>query len=161
MTTITCATEADTRAVGRRLASLLRAIWYVGIRSPRRRRFWRLLLRAMRKGRRQVRNVVALAVQVYAAWYLQTDDRYGQFAATVSLFTAAMLLVVHSGDLLLTVVGWEVMGWCSSLLIGHWSRRPSISVSAAANSWLVGPLGAVREWPDTSRGSRTSMSMWM
>jgi NADH-quinone oxidoreductase subunit L len=80
--------------------------------------------------------LVALAVQVYAAWYLQTDDRYGQFAATVSLFTAAMLLVVQSGDLILTVVGWEVMGWCSYLLIGHWSRRPSAR-RAAHKAFLV------------------------
>ena len=80
--------------------------------------------------------LVSLAVQVYAAWYLETDDRYGQFAATVSLFSAAMLLVVHSGDLLLTVVGWEVMGWCSYLLIGHWSRRPSAR-RAAHKAFLV------------------------
>jgi NADH-quinone oxidoreductase subunit L len=80
--------------------------------------------------------LVALAVQIYSTWYLQTDDRYGQFAATVSLFTAAMLLVVHSGDLLLTVVGWEVMGWCSYLLIGHWSRRPSAR-RAAHKAFLV------------------------
>ncbi|MBM6404899.1 NADH-quinone oxidoreductase subunit L [Phycicoccus sp. CSK15P-2] len=80
--------------------------------------------------------LVALAVQVYSTWYLATDDRYGQFAATVSLFTSAMLLVVHSGDLLLTVVGWEVMGWCSYLLVGHWSRRPSAR-RAALKAFLV------------------------
>ncbi len=80
--------------------------------------------------------LVALAVQVYSTWYLETDDRYGQFAATVSLFSAAMLLVVHSGDLVLTVVGWEVMGWCSYLLIGHWSRRPSAR-RAAHKAFLV------------------------
>ena len=45
------------------------------------------------------------------------------FAATVSLFPAGMLLVVQSGDLVLTLVGWEVMGWCSFLLIGHDSER--------------------------------------
>jgi NADH-quinone oxidoreductase subunit L len=80
--------------------------------------------------------LVSLAVQVYSAWYLETDDRYGQFAATVSLFSAAMLLVVHSGDLVLTVVGWEVMGWCSYLLIGHWSRRPSAR-RAAHKAFMV------------------------
>nr|WP_281366078.1 proton-conducting transporter membrane subunit [Janibacter cremeus] len=36
-----------------------------------------------------------------------------------------MSLVVLSSDLVLTIVGWEVMGWCSYLLIGHWSRRPA------------------------------------
>lgn len=80
--------------------------------------------------------LVALAVQAYSTWYLAADDRYGQFAATVSLFTAAMLLVVLSGDLLLTVVGWEVMGWCSYLLIGHWSRRPAAR-RAALKAFLV------------------------
>ncbi|NHA68068.1 NADH-quinone oxidoreductase subunit 5 family protein [Phycicoccus flavus] len=80
--------------------------------------------------------LVALAVQVYSTWYLATDDRYGQFAATVSLFTAAMLLVVLSADLVLTLVGWEVMGWCSYLLVGHWSRRP-FARRAALKAFLV------------------------
>jgi NADH-quinone oxidoreductase subunit L len=80
--------------------------------------------------------LVALAVQVYSTWYLETDDRYPRFAATVSLFTAAMLLVVVSADLVLTVVGWEVMGWCSYLLIGHWSRRHSAR-RAAHKAFLV------------------------
>lgn len=68
--------------------------------------------------------LVTALVQTYAAWYLADDDRRGVFHATVALFSAAMVLVVLSADLLLTVVGWEVMGWCSYLLIGHWSRRP-------------------------------------
>ncbi len=38
--------------------------------------------------------IVGWAVQAFAGWYLREDDRYGIFAATVSLFTAAMLLVV-------------------------------------------------------------------
>ena len=67
--------------------------------------------------------LVGLGVQVYSTVYLADDVRYAVFAATVSLFTAAMLLVVLSADLVLTLVGWEVMGWCSYLLIGHWSRR--------------------------------------
>jgi NADH-quinone oxidoreductase subunit L len=80
--------------------------------------------------------LVAAAVQVYSAWYLRGDDRYSTFAATVSLFTAAMLLVVHSRDLVLTLVGWEVMGWCSYLLIGHWSRKESAR-RAAHKAFLV------------------------
>jgi radical SAM superfamily enzyme YgiQ (UPF0313 family) len=43
-------------------ASLLRTIWHIGIRSPRRRLFWRLLAKAARRGRRQIRQVVAHAV---------------------------------------------------------------------------------------------------
>ncbi|MFK5635081.1 NADH-quinone oxidoreductase subunit L [Ornithinimicrobium sp. LYQ103] len=66
---------------------------------------------------------VALIVQVYSRWYLWYDPRYRVFAATVSVFTAAMLLTVHADDVLLLLVGWEVMGWCSYLLIGHHSTK--------------------------------------
>lgn len=69
-------------------------------------------------------SLVVAAVQTYSAWYLAGEDRRGAFHATIALFAAAMLLVVLSTDLVLTIVGWEVMGWCSYLLIGHWSRRP-------------------------------------
>jgi NADH-quinone oxidoreductase subunit L len=86
--------------------------------------------------------VVGWAVQAFAGWYLREDDRYGVFAATVSLFTAAMLLVVQSGDLVLTLVGWEVMGWCSYLLIGHWSRKESAR-RAALKAFLVTRLADV------------------
>ncbi|MGL4176544.1 MAG: NADH-quinone oxidoreductase subunit 5 family protein [Dermatophilaceae bacterium] len=86
--------------------------------------------------------LVAGGVQVYSTWTLVDDDRYGVFAATVSLFTAAMLLVVHSGDLLLTLVGWELMGWCSYLLIGHWSRRPAAR-RAAHKAFLVTRLADI------------------
>ncbi|HEX5970062.1 MAG TPA: proton-conducting transporter membrane subunit [Intrasporangium sp.] len=67
--------------------------------------------------------LVVLAIQVFTVWYLRDDKRYGQFAATVSLFAGGMLLVVQSADLALTLVGWEIMGWCSWLLIGHDSER--------------------------------------
>ena len=48
-------------------------------------------------------GVVALAVQVYSVGYLRSDDRYPPYAAQVSLFTAAMLLVVVSGTPVLIV----------------------------------------------------------
>lgn len=86
--------------------------------------------------------IVGWAVQAFAGWYLRDDDRYGVFAATVSLFCAGMLLVVHSADLVLTFVGWEVMGWCSYLLIGHWSRKATAR-RAALKAFLVTRLADV------------------
>src|SRR5262249_29706825 len=67
---------------------------------------------------------VALAVQIYSVASRRDAPRYSSYAALVSLFTAAMLLVVLSGDLLVLYVGWEVMGICSYFLIGHyWHDR--------------------------------------
>ena len=80
--------------------------------------------------------VVALVVQLVARWYLREGVRYAGFAATVSLFTAAMQLVVLSDDVLLTIVGWELMGWCSYLLIGHESEREKAR-RAAYKAFLV------------------------
>jgi NADH-quinone oxidoreductase subunit L len=87
-------------------------------------------------------GVVALAVQVYSVSYLHDDDRYPPYAAQVSLFTAAMLLVVVAGDLIPLLVGWEVMGICSYLLIGHDRRLPE-APAAAVKAFLVTRVGDV------------------
>jgi NADH-quinone oxidoreductase subunit L len=86
--------------------------------------------------------IVALAVQVYSVSYLHDDPRYAPYAAQVGLFTAAMLLVVVSGDLILLLVGWEVMGICSYLLIGHDRRLPE-APKAAVKAFLVTRVGDV------------------
>jgi NADH-quinone oxidoreductase subunit L len=87
-------------------------------------------------------GVVALAVQVYSVAYLADDDRFPPYAAQVSLFTAAMLLVVVAGDLIALLVGWEVMGICSYLLIGHDRRLPE-APAAAVKAFIVTRVGDV------------------
>ncbi|MEU8335560.1 NADH-quinone oxidoreductase subunit 5 family protein [Micromonospora tulbaghiae] len=93
---------------------------------------------------------VALAVQVYSIGYLRrgphddvdVDHRYPPYAAQLSLFTAAMLTVVVSGDLIMLLVGWEVMGICSYLLIAHDRRLPE-APGAAVKAFLVTRVGDV------------------
>ncbi|RSN71106.1 NADH-quinone oxidoreductase subunit 5 family protein [Actinomadura sp. WAC 06369] len=83
---------------------------------------------------------VALAVQVYSVVYLDGDRRYSSYAAFVSLFTSAMLLVVLAADLIVLYVGWEVMGVCSYFLIGHhWEEREYSR--AAVKAFLTTRLG--------------------
>ncbi|MGX6602892.1 NADH-quinone oxidoreductase subunit 5 family protein [Micromonosporaceae bacterium Da 78-11] len=86
--------------------------------------------------------VVALFVQLYSIAYLHDDPRYAPYAAQISLFTGAMLLVVTSGDLIGLLVGWEVMGACSYLLIGHDRRLPD-APAAATKAFLVTRVGDV------------------
>jgi NADH-quinone oxidoreductase subunit L len=90
-------------------------------------------------------GAVALAVQVYSVSYLAGDERYPPYAAQVSLFTAAMLLVVVAGDLIVLLVGWEVMGICSYLLIAHDRRLPE-APAAAVKAFLVTRVGDVGFW---------------
>ncbi|MDQ1293972.1 MAG: NADH-quinone oxidoreductase subunit [Actinomycetota bacterium] len=90
--------------------------------------------------------LVACCVQIYSTAYLGgegTPDeplRYPAFAATVSLFTSAMMLVIHAEDLVLLLMGWEIMGISSYLLIGHHSERDSAR-AAAVKAFLVTRFG--------------------
>ncbi|MGV9901685.1 NADH-quinone oxidoreductase subunit 5 family protein [Streptomyces sp. NPDC003388] len=85
---------------------------------------------------------VATCVQVYSTGYLRDDPRYSSYAALVSLFTSAMLLVVYSGDLIVLLVGWEVMGICSYFLVGHYWETPEAR-AASLKAFLVTKLGDV------------------
>jgi NADH-quinone oxidoreductase subunit L len=87
-------------------------------------------------------GVVAACVQIYSTSYLREDPRYPSYAALVSLFTAAMLLVLYSGDMIVLLVGWEVMGICSYFLVGHhWEKDDARSASIKA--FLVTKLGDI------------------
>lgn len=85
---------------------------------------------------------VAACVQLYSTGYLRDDPRYPSYAALVSLFTSAMLLVVYSGDLIVLLVGWEVMGICSYFLVGHYWETPEAR-AASLKAFLVTKLGDV------------------
>ncbi|MEV7566338.1 NADH-quinone oxidoreductase subunit 5 family protein [Streptomyces tanashiensis] len=86
--------------------------------------------------------VVATCVQIYSTGYLREDPRYPSYAALVSLFTSAMLLVVYTGDLMVLLVGWEIMGICSYFLVGHYWETPEAR-SASLKAFLVTKLGDV------------------
>lgn len=87
-------------------------------------------------------TVVATCVQLYSTGYLRHDPRYPSYAALVSLFTSAMLLVVYSGDLMVLLVGWEVMGICSYFLVGHYWETPEAR-AASIKAFLVTKLGDI------------------
>jgi NADH-quinone oxidoreductase subunit L len=85
---------------------------------------------------------VSLLVQVYSTSYMRGEPRYTFYFASLSLFTSGMLGVVLADNLLLLLVGWEVMGLCSYLLIGHWWEERANS-SAAIKAFLVTRIGDV------------------
>ncbi|MFH8495847.1 NADH-quinone oxidoreductase subunit L [Streptomyces coeruleorubidus] len=87
-------------------------------------------------------GLVASCVQIYSTGYLHDDPRYSSYAALVSLFTSAMFLVVYSGDLIVLLVGWEVMGICSYFLVGHYWETPEAR-AASLKAFLVTKLGDV------------------
>jgi NADH-quinone oxidoreductase subunit L len=63
---------------------------------------------------------ISTLVQIYSVEYLHGDRRYTHFFAALTLFSAGMLAMVVAEDMLLLLLGWEIMGLCSFILIGHW-----------------------------------------
>jgi NADH-quinone oxidoreductase subunit L len=53
-----------------------------------------------------------------------------------------MMLVVHADDLIVLLVGWEVMGVCSYFLIGHYWELPEAR-AAAVKAFLTTRVGDV------------------
>src|SRR5262245_46951186 len=87
-------------------------------------------------------TLVSLCVQVYSIGYMKGDVRYTWFYAVLSLFTGAMLNVVIASDLFQLLVGWEVMGVSSYLLIGHWWEERTNS-NAAIKAFITTRVGDI------------------
>ena len=85
---------------------------------------------------------ISLMVHIYATGYMHGDSRYTWFYFVLSLFTAAMLVVVLAPNLFELLVGWEIMGVCSYLLIGHWYEDHENS-SAAIKAFITTRVGDV------------------
>ncbi len=87
-------------------------------------------------------TIVSLLVHIYSTDYVDDDKRYTHFFAFLSLFTAAMLFFVLSDNILQMIVGWELVGVCSFVLIGHWWEEKPNS-DAALKAFLTNRVGDV------------------
>jgi NADH-quinone oxidoreductase subunit L len=87
-------------------------------------------------------TAISLCVHVYSLGYMKDDVRYTWFYVVLSLFTGAMLNVVIASNLFQLLVGWEVMGVCSYLLIGHWWEDKTNS-NAAIKAFITTRVGDV------------------
>ena len=81
-------------------------------------------------------------VHVYSSRYMIGESRYNRFFAVIALFTFSMILLVMSGNLLMLLISWEVMGICSYLLISHAAERPS-ACRAATKAFVVNAIADV------------------
>jgi NADH-quinone oxidoreductase subunit L len=87
-------------------------------------------------------GVVALFVFIYAKGYMKGEVRYTFFFAAFTLFAGSMLVLVSAPNLVQLLVGWELVGVCSYLLIGHYWEQPENS-SAAINAFLTNKIADV------------------
>ncbi len=87
-------------------------------------------------------TAVALAVEVYSLGSMEHDAKQGRFFAELSLFCFSMLALVAASNLFLVFVCWELVGFCSYLLVGFWSEVEA-NARAAQKAFLVNRVGDV------------------
>jgi NADH-quinone oxidoreductase subunit L len=122
---------------------------------------------------------ITLLVQIYSLEYLRGDRRYTHFFAALTLFSAGMLTMVIADNMVQLILGWEIMGLCSFMLIGHWWEDEANSRAAlkAFFTVRVGDMGlligtailwgasgtlSIREisaWAMSGEGSSTAITM--
>jgi NADH-quinone oxidoreductase subunit L len=81
-------------------------------------------------------GVVGLLVFTYAKSYMHGDIRFTWFFASFSLFAGGMLVLVASPNMIQLIVGWELVGVASYLLIGHYWEDLT-NVDAANTAFMV------------------------
>ncbi|HEX9258844.1 MAG TPA: NADH-quinone oxidoreductase subunit L [Acidimicrobiales bacterium] len=65
-------------------------------------------------------SLITTLVLVYSVEYMRDDRRFTHFFASLVLFASGMLAMVSAVNTLQFLLGWEIMGLCSFMLIGHW-----------------------------------------
>jgi NADH-quinone oxidoreductase subunit L len=63
---------------------------------------------------------ISTLVQIYSTEYVRGDRRYTHFFAALTLFSSGMLIMALAPNMVMLILGWEIMGLCSFMLIGHW-----------------------------------------
>nr|QWW93068.1 NADH dehydrogenase subunit 5 [Cyathodium smaragdinum] len=85
-------------------------------------------------------TTVAIMVMIYSDNYMFYDEGYTKFFCYLGLFTASMLGLILSPNLIQIYIFWELVGMCSYLLIGFWFTRPSAS-NACQKAFVINRIG--------------------
>ena len=75
-------------------------------------------------------SILLFIVTRFAVNYMHREAGFHRFFFILSLFSAAMLMLVLSANSIGTFVGWEIAGLCSYLLIGYMYDRQTATQNA-------------------------------
>ncbi|MCV2528673.1 MAG: NADH-quinone oxidoreductase subunit L [Candidatus Lightella neohaematopini] len=73
---------------------------------------------------------VGLLIKIYSLWYMNKKEGYSRFFAYINLFITGMLIVILADNLFFMFFGWELVSFCSYLLIGFYYRDDNNYYSA-------------------------------
>jgi NADH-quinone oxidoreductase subunit L len=83
---------------------------------------------------------VGFLILAYAVGYMHGDVEERRYHAYKALFVFSMLLLVQSGNLLLLLAGWGLVGLSSYLLINFWHVRAT-AVAAGKKAFVMNAIG--------------------
>lgn len=87
-------------------------------------------------------TLLLLLATRFSVNYLHRETGYQRFFMILQLFAAGMLLIVLSGNVVFTFVGWELAGVSSYLLIAYAYDRP-IATKGASYAFISNRFGDV------------------
>jgi len=79
-------------------------------------------------------------IHIYSIGYMEHDPRPVRYFVYLNLFVTAMLILVLANNYLLLFLGWEGVGLCSYLLIGHSFERNEARF-ASMKAFVVNRIG--------------------
>src|SRR6266404_317457 len=83
---------------------------------------------------------VGLLIQFYSLGYMRDDAGKSRYFAALSLFMFAMFGIVLANNFVMLFIFWELVGFTSYVLIGHWFVRDS-AAEAAKKAFLTTRVG--------------------
>jgi NADH-quinone oxidoreductase subunit L len=78
---------------------------------------------------------VGASIHIYSLGYMRDDEGKSRYFAALSLFMFAMLGIVLANNFVMLFIFWELVGFTSYVLIGHWFYRNA--AAAAGNKAFI------------------------
>src|SRR5436190_69057 len=83
---------------------------------------------------------VGALIHIYSLGYMRNDEGKSRYFAALSLFMFAMLGTVFANNFVMLFIFWELVGFTSYVLIGHWFYRDS-AADAANKAFITTRIG--------------------
>jgi len=83
---------------------------------------------------------VGAIIHIYSLGYMRNDEGKSRYFAALSLFMFAMLGIVLANNFVMLFIFWELVGFTSYVLIGHWFYRDS-AANAGKKAFITTRLG--------------------
>ena len=83
---------------------------------------------------------VGALIHIYSLGYMRDDQGKSRYFAALSLFMFAMLGIVLASNFVMLFIFWELVGFTSYVLIGHWFYRDA-AADAANKAFITTRLG--------------------